>query len=225
MMKCRIRRGTIWALVAALLAVSGVPQLARTLSGSVFAKPLDWGTVDFGDRVLYQLEGSGCIGEQVAVVVGGGGRAEAVGESSAAAADPLQPGACVGIATVPVEAAVRSTGWDDGDAIEIRLESSDDAVTLRYQRVEVDLGEPAAGAPVSETPPVADPRGGANDEAMSMSTGDVVSLGRVDLTHIYSVSRTGVRQRSEAAPHPEQDRVASRKARRPADSRANRRRG
>jgi polyvinyl alcohol dehydrogenase (cytochrome) len=175
-------------LVAALLAVSGVPQLARTLSGSVFAKPLDWGTVDFGDRVLYQLEGSGCVGEQVAVVVGGGGRAEAVGESSAAAADPLQPGACVGIATVPDEAAVRSTGWDDGDPIEIRLESSDDAVTLRYQRVEVDLGQPAAGAPVSETPPVADPRGGANDEAMTMSTGDVVSLGRVDLTNIYSVS-------------------------------------
>jgi hypothetical protein len=170
---------TVIGLLAPVAGASGGPR---------FTAPLSWGSVDFGDRVLYRLAGSGCVGTPVRVHVGGGGRPDAVGPVSTAAADPLSAGTCVGIAQVPSEAQVRATRWAPGDPLTVRVVSPADSVSLRYQRIEVDQGTPASGKPTAVTPPVRDPRAGPGDKAMSMSTGDVVSIGRVDLTKIYSVS-------------------------------------
>lgn len=181
------------ALIAAsvIIGVGILAPVARAGGGLRFTAPLSNGTVDFGDRVLYRLEGAGCAGAKVEIRVGGDGRPEVAGPTSHAARDPLAPGSCVGIAQVPSESAVRQTGWDDGDRLEILVLSKDaPPVALTYQRVEVDHGEavPEHGALTVGPPSVPDPRSSARDAVASMQTGDVVKLGVVDLTHIHSIS-------------------------------------
>lgn len=182
------RRSLALALVLLGVGVGVVvTPLALADPPARFTAPLPGGTVDFGDRVLYRLAGTGCATEAVRVEVLVP-TANVPGIPSTPAVDPLAPGTCVGVVKIPSEADVRGAGWDAGDPIAIDVVSQADRVALRYQRVEVDLGTPVAGAPVVVTPTVADPRGGAREKAMSMSTGDVVSIGPVDLTHVYSVS-------------------------------------
>jgi len=184
--RTRFSRVVARACAGALLALSLAPSAHA--AAAQFTAPLTHGTVDFGDRVLYRLTGATCAADAVTVEVSGAGRPVVSGPVSVPVADPLALGSCVGIATVPTEAQVRTSGWDAGDPIAIDVVSTGDRVELRYQRVEVDEGTPAAGAPVAVTPAVQDLRSGKRDGAMSMSTGDVVSIGRVDLTHIYSIS-------------------------------------
>jgi hypothetical protein len=68
------------------------------------------------------------------------------------------------------------------------LTSRRDSVRLQYQRLEAEHAKAAAGAPKVVTPQIKDPRGGRRDKAVEMSTGDVISLGRVDMTRIYALS-------------------------------------
>src|SRR3954454_21220264 len=111
-----MHRFTRLALTVTPLTVLGaLVPLAHASSGPQFSAPLAYGTVDFGDRVQYRVDGSNCAGVPVQVHVGGKGRADALGSLSHAAADPLAPGSCIGIAAVPSEAQVRGTGWAPGD--------------------------------------------------------------------------------------------------------------
>jgi hypothetical protein len=186
------RRVTLIA-ASVVMGLGLLAPVARAGGGLRLTEPLDWGTVDFGDRVLFRLEGAGCAGGMVDIRVGGGGRPEAIGPVSRAALDPSRPGSCIGVAQVPSESAVGATGWKPGDRIDIRVVSKDDDAVLRYQRVEVDhgeltLAEPGVPAIPSEVASVPEDRRAPTDESVAMSTGDVVSLGRVDLTHIHSIS-------------------------------------
>src|SRR3954454_9627250 len=97
-----MHRSLRFALTVVPLTVVGVvAPIAGAASGPHFAAAFSWGSVDFGDRVLYRLAGVSCVGTPVQVHVGGSGRADALGPLSQAAADPLTPGACVGVAQVP----------------------------------------------------------------------------------------------------------------------------
>jgi hypothetical protein len=87
---------------------------------------------------------------------------------------------------IPGEKQVRAAGWAQGDAVDINVISLHSSVPLRYSRVEVDKGAGNGGSP--QVVKSDDPRAGPRDHAMSMSTGDVVNIGRVDLTKVYSVS-------------------------------------
>src|SRR5688572_15281004 len=104
------------ALIAAsvLIGVGILAPVARAGGGLRFTAPLSNGTVDFGDRVLYRLEGAGCAGAKVEIQVAAGDPVGvAVGPTSHAAKDPLTPGSCVGIAQVPSESTVRkATAWE-----------------------------------------------------------------------------------------------------------------
>ena len=171
-------------LVAALCVLAGAP-LALAAAPS-FDTPGSGGVVDLGDRVAYRLAGSGCTRETVRVTVTT--RRAVSGRWSRPAPDPLQPGTCVGVASVPTERAVRATGWDAGDRLAIALVSKHDSVRLQYQRLELEHARPAAGSPQVVTPQVKDPRAGARDKAVEMGTGDVLSLGHVDMTRIYALS-------------------------------------
>src|SRR5260221_4086582 len=182
-----MRRSFVVPVLGAVTILSALAPMARAAGGPQFRTPMSWGTVDFGDRVAYRLDGTGCERAQVMVRVGGGSRADAVGPTSRAVGDPLAPGSCIGLVNVPSEAAVRATGWDAGDPITVRIVTDHDEVPLRYQRIDVDRGTAAAGSPTAVKPAVHDPRAGARDAAMSMSSGDRGSLGRVDLTKIYSI--------------------------------------
>ena len=179
----RTRLGT--ALVAALALAGGlVAPLARANEGPVLLAPLDHGVVDFGDRVPYRLKGADCAGTEVHVAAN-----EVDGPVSQAADDPLAPGECIGIVNVPAEAAVRDAGWAPGRRLDLRVVAPADDAVLRYQRVEAEHGEVVAGdgTPIVMPDP-GDPRSGADDRAVEMTTGDVISIGQVDLTKIYSVS-------------------------------------
>jgi hypothetical protein len=188
------RRVTL--LAASVVMGLGLLAPVARAGGLRFLAPLSNGTVDFGDRVLYRLEGAGCNVAKVEIRVASPDHADAVGRPSHAARDPLAQGSCLGIAEVPSEAAVRATGWDDGDRITIEVSAGDAKTPLRYQRVEVDHGTPAPGYgnPTLVRPHKLaeagrlDPRTSDRDAVMSMSTGDVMSLGSVDLTHIHSIS-------------------------------------
>ena len=171
-------------LLSAVALLVGAP-LALAAQPS-FVTPASGGVVDFGDRVAYRLTGGACTDDTVKVVVSV--RRDVGGASSRPAVDPLQPSTCVGIATVPSEKRVRAAGWDAGDRLAVALVSRHDSVQLQYQRLEVEHARPAAGSPTVVTPQIKDPRGGVRDRAMELATGDVVSLGHVDMTGIYALS-------------------------------------
>jgi hypothetical protein len=166
-----------------VIALGALAPIARA-GGVRLVAPTAYGTVDFGDRVLYRLEGAGCIGRFVHVHVDAGSGTD--GPQSKAADDPLVAGTdrCVGTAQVPAEAQVRAAGWDAGDHIGITVVSDDGSVPLRYQRVEVDRA--SHELPLIQS---GDGRSGVRDQAVVMSMpGDSVALGPVDLTRIYSIS-------------------------------------
>ena len=180
-------RGRRAAFIAAgvLAALGLLAPIARAHGEGVeLTAPAAFGTVDFGDTVEYRLKGVGCAGETVTL------RVVTPGETLTSSSNAVQlgEGVCAGRVTVPDEAAVRGAGWDSGQALPITLTSAHGQRELRYQRVEVDLGQVAAGAPVVQAASEPDPRADGGDEVLSMSTGDVVSVGWVDLSRIYSVS-------------------------------------
>jgi hypothetical protein len=184
----RSRRAIAIAVVVALSATSAA--VASTSGGSRHARlvsPQSWGPVDFGDQVAYRLRGDRCTDDTVRVVISATGHATVRGAASRPVRDPLTAD-CVGVSTVPSERAVRRTGWDAGDPIAVTVVSDGDRVPLRYSRIELEHGRIAAGAPRMVTPQVRDPRGGKRDRAAEMSTGDVVGIGRVDLSDIHSIS-------------------------------------
>jgi len=178
-----IRTRTALLLAAAVVVAGAPPALA---AGPSFVTPGSGGVVDLGDRVQYRLAGGECVGERVQVVVTT--RAAVKGAASRAVRDPLHPGSCVGIASVPTERAVRATGWDAGDRLSVALVSRHDRVPLQYMRMELEWAKPAAGSPTVVTPAIKDPRGGRRDKAVEMGMGDVVSLGRVDMTKVFALS-------------------------------------
>jgi hypothetical protein len=182
-------RGRHAVVLAVAVALGATPAaLALSRDHVRLVSPGAWGPVDFGDQVQYRLQGEHCADDQVRIVASGGKRASVRGSVSQPVRDLLHPGTCVGVATVPSERAVRAGGWDSGDVIDLAVVSDDDRVPLRYQRIELEYTRAAAGTPKVVVPAVRDPRGGKRDRAVQMDTGDVVSLGRVDLSHIHSIS-------------------------------------
>lgn len=146
-----------------------------------------WGVVDFADRVAFRLTGAGCAGTEVAVRVTAGPAGKVVrGKPAKAVRDPLDPSECVGAVTVPSDPEVRKTGWLQGDPIRIDMVSSAGTVPLRFQRFEADHAKVAAGNPtVVAAGDAYTPR---RDRAVSMTTGDALDLGRVNLEHIDSIA-------------------------------------
>ena len=170
-------------LAASVVAGLGILAPIAHADGIAFDRKIENGTVDFGDWVSYTLTGTGCAGHAVkAVVVGPSGAAES--------ATSPNPSSCAGTVRVPTEDVVRQkTGWTAGAPVSISLQTVDggQSLDLRYQRVEVDQGT----TPDGDTPatvPSQDTRQGPSDMAVPMSTGDVVHLGKINLTDLYSVS-------------------------------------
>src|SRR4051794_37568343 len=173
--------GQRWVFLAAsvLAAMGIVTPIVRADAGVRFDRRSENGTVDFGDWVHYTLTGTGCAGHDVVVRVDGP-------HGAATSAPSHASQACDGTVRVPSEADVRqpTVGWTSGAPVAITLLSGADSLPLRYERVEVERGTAAAGAPKTMTYDEIenkDPRTEPTDGAMSMSTGDVVDLGRVNL--------------------------------------------
>src|SRR4051794_3231114 len=148
----RMPRPTRWRgrpvlVVAVALALTATPAAFALSDGhSRIVTPGSWGPIDFGDQVEYRLQGDHCTGDRVRIVVSGADRAAVQGRVSAPVRDLLHVGTCVGIVAVPAERAVRRSGWDSGDPIDVALVSRHDRVPLRYERIELESGRAAAGA-------------------------------------------------------------------------------
>ena len=176
-----------WAAAAAAVTVMVVGHAVSAVgpAPSVLVAPASYGVVDFGDRVAYELSGAGCLRDQVRVDVTAGHRV-ASGAVSSPLVDPLRPGNCAGVVLVPGQLTVEKTGWRQGDPIAISVVARHSQVQLRYLRVEVAQGKPAAGNPTLL--PAHDPRSPATDRAVEMSSGDTMDIGRVDLTKVNAIS-------------------------------------
>jgi hypothetical protein len=149
-------------------------------------RSVEHGAVDFGDRVAYRIDGPSCEAASARIVVTAAGN-DVLGEVSQPRVDGVDPSGCTGAASVPSFVDVRAAGWRQGDPIEISLASSDgETVPLRYARIEADGGTAVAGAPTVVD--AADPDTGPWDKAMSMSQGDAVGIGRVDLGRVEAFS-------------------------------------
>ena len=160
-------------MVVFALAVSGLaaaPASAARLESALH------GAVDFGDHVPYRVTGKKCTRVRIVARVAVGTKI-VNGHRSRALRRP--GGGCEGFARVPSFASVSAAGWRQGDAITIALISRAGSVPLRYARMEVDLGTPAAGSP--EVVPAEDQDTGERDKAVAMDPGDVIGLGRVNL--------------------------------------------
>jgi hypothetical protein len=167
---------------AALLSAALAPAASAdtgTLSSTAY------GAVDFGDTIAYRVTGAGCesIRPQVVITLDD---AQVTGVKSQPRVDGVDPSGCTGAATVPSWNDVRAAGYEPGDQIEIDVRAGDQRVPLRYFRIEADRGEIAAGAPTIG--PADDQDTGDNDSALTMSKGDSVSLGRVDLKRVEAMS-------------------------------------
>ena len=171
----------IVVVAAAVLALTALPAVA---TGPVLSSTR-YGAVDFGDQVAYRVDGLDCEGAAPRVVVTAGGQ-EVQGPASQPRVDGVDPTGCTGAATVPSFKAVSATGWRQGDALGIELRDGDQRVPLRYFRIEADHGQVAAGAPVLG--PAGDQDTADNDKALTMSQGDSVGLGRVDVRRVDAVS-------------------------------------
>jgi hypothetical protein len=190
-----LRRAVGAALLGSSMLIAG-GAVSQSFAGPTarLVSPGSYGTVDFGDRVPFRLAGSGCAVETVRVSVSQPHRATVWSPRSRALPDPLALGECEGVVTVPSERQVRASGWDEGDDLTIELVSPAGRVPLRYQRLEVEhgkavvTGDPVLGGPKVVTPASKDPRGGPRDKAVELNTGDVLSLGRVDLTRVFAVT-------------------------------------
>ena len=166
-------------LLAVLALAPATPASAGTLTSTRF------GAVDFGDRIAYRVSGADCKSArpQVVVTLAGG---TVGGPGSRPRVDGVDPSGCTGAASVPSFSEVRAAGWRQGESIEIALRAGNQAVPLRYFRIEADQGRIAAGAPT--VGPSGDQDTGDWDDALTMSGGDSVSLGRVDVTRLDAVS-------------------------------------
>jgi hypothetical protein len=189
---CRTGRTVLTGALLAGVAISPVAWAGAP--STRFVMPGSYGTVDFGDRVPYRLQGATCAKDLVKVVVttqlnaAGAPTRTTSGPASKPRRDADAPGTCTGLASVPAEAAVRQTGWQEGDHIAITITSKADQVPLVYQRVHTAFAKVVSGSPTVVTPTVQDPRAGAREKAVEMHTGDAISLGRVDLTHIDAIT-------------------------------------
>lgn len=181
----RGQRATVLTLVLLTMfaAVAGVP--AGAADGVLTSIP--YGVLDFGDRIAYRVSGSGCEEARVHVrVVAGATSALVAGADSRPLRDGVDPSGCVGTATVPSFQEVRAAGWRQGDPIALDLVSGDQTVPLHYVRLEADLMTAAAGAPAVAA--AGDPDTGAWDRAITMTGGDAIHIGRVDVRGMDSIS-------------------------------------
>ena len=175
----RIHRGAIAVgSLVALLHVVSPANAEPALRGRAH------GVVDFGDAVEFAVDGAACESTVVRVraVV-----ADAVVEGPAALiGSGTGSGSCAGIARVPTFDEMRAAGWEQGESIELALVAGDQSMPLRYQRIEVDQAETAAGSP--QVVVGTDPDTGPGDSVLAMATGDAVDLGRVDVEGIDSIA-------------------------------------
>jgi len=167
-------------ITGGLLLAAALTPAATASAQTLTSTP--YGAVDFGDQVAYRVAGTDCEATRPQIVVTAAG-SDITGPASLPHADGE---GCAGTSTVPSWSDVRATGWRQGDPISIALKTGDESVPLRYFRIEADQGKVAAGAPV--TGPAGDQDTGDRDKALTMSTGDAVNLGRVDLTGVEGMS-------------------------------------
>lgn len=165
-------------LVAALLTPAAAAH-ATTLTSTAY------GALDFGDGVAYRVTGAHCESASVDVhVVAGPSGRELDGPSSKPLRSPR--GGCDGIARVPTWRQVSATGWQQGDSLSLDLQSKTGSVPLRFAQIQVADEPVAAGSPQSVA--ADDPDYASSTRALTMSTGDAVALGRVDLRHVDSIA-------------------------------------
>jgi hypothetical protein len=167
-------------LLAALMLLAAVPA---TASAAKLEAPAH-GPVDFGDRVAYRVSGADCLRARVRARVETGGKT-LTGPESRPLRDAVD-GDCSGVAELPGFTALREAGWQPGDRVTIALASNAGSVPLRYARIDVDHGKPAAGSPEVVAANDQDTRG--NDNALAMDAGDVVGLGRVNVRKLDSLA-------------------------------------
>ena len=198
----RMLRPTLLALLAVTVLAPAAPAAESTLSTSRY------GAVDFGDRIAYRIAGASCERSRARVVVTVAGKT-VLGPASTPRLDAVDGSGCRGAANVPSFKAVTDAGWRQGAPIAIELQAVEaarkksrarrkktrrrtvrssvtESVPLRFFRIEADLGKVAAGAPVLG--PAQDQDTGEGDKSLTMSHGDSVSLGRVNLDRVEGMS-------------------------------------
>jgi hypothetical protein len=89
---------------------------------------------------------------------------------------------CYPVVSMPTEAAAQRAGFEEGQVVDVDLVSGSAVQPLRYWRVQPT--QAAAGSPVA-VPTVNDPL--ERLLAMQMAAGDVLDLGRVELSGLQSV--------------------------------------
>lgn len=162
--------------VAAAVAAAAI--LAPATAGAATLSSTRHGAVDLGDRIAFRVTGERCerVGARVRLTAGEEGT---VVDGPRALPARTTEGDCAGTAQVPDFRTLRSTGWEQGDRLDVELVSSAGTVPLRHARIEVDRGRPALGSP--EIVPSGDPEASRADRAVVLDAGDAISLGRVDL--------------------------------------------
>jgi hypothetical protein len=172
----RVLRTAFGTAVLLVVGVAGA-AVAAPAGGVSFRGPSAYGVVHLGDRVEADLAGpcARAVSRVRAVVPGG------VVHGSAARG-------CHPVVTVPTAAVLARRGYREGQPITLSVVAGGASQPLAYARREpfaVASGSPTVVRNVS------DPYGGV--DGLAMSSGDVVDLGRADLTGLQSV---GVRNLS-----------------------------
>jgi hypothetical protein len=167
------------ALTVAALLVAGTAGVAGAAPAAdvSFRGPSAYGVVHLGDRVEADLAGR-CTGAtaRVRAVIPGGVIDGPVGRG------------CHPVVTVPTAAALARRGFREGQPLSLSVVAGHAAQPLTYARREPVVV--AAGSP-TVVKHVSDPDGGV--DGLAMSTGDVIDLGRAELTGLQSI---GVRNLS-----------------------------
>jgi len=162
----------IRAALVALLALGSLPLAGASAAPAVTVRgPSPYGVVHPGQRVQADLAGA-CAGATTRV---------RVRLASGTVEGPVARG-CDPVVSVPSEREVRRAGFQDGRPIAVELVSGRTTVPLTYWRAQPIRA--AAGAPTAVAT-VNDPR--ERFVGLQMSAGDVVDLGRADLTGLQSV--------------------------------------
>jgi hypothetical protein len=175
-MSVRVPRSLVRLLIMIALVVVAVPVRAAPTGAAVaFSRPAAFGAVELGREVAFSLRGAGCAASRTHVTVRFGEHV---------VTGPTVRG-CAGTASMPSSAAVLAQGWREGTGLDIELVSGTTRLPLRHKHLEPDLGLPARGTP-SVVPANTDPQG--DENALAMTAGDVVDLGRVDLTGVYAIA-------------------------------------
>lgn len=169
-------------LVAAglLAATASVPAVAATTEGpsprTTVVAPAPYGVVELGRSVHFRAHG-GCAGEKALVIAEFG--------TNHSVAGPASRG-CTGTAAVPTEEALTKAGWTPGQPLDLALTVGSATVPLRHRHIDTGTASVAAGSPQSL--PASGDEESPDGAAMLMQAGDVIALGRVNLTGVYGVA-------------------------------------